>query len=104
MGVFKDSDLEAVNALEQPWQGERLLQLRTGKIKPAFGIDRSAIFKNVRTGPVSVNSLGLEGDEHAFFLHGGPEKALLQYSSRHYSRWKQELAESSHLFAIGGFG
>ena len=105
MPPFHDTDLQAIRILEQPWQGERLIQLRTGKIKSAvFGLGPSAIFKNVRTGPVNVTKLGCDGDEHAYEFHGGPDKALLQYSSRHYARWKQELCQSQDLFVIGGFG
>ncbi|KAI1608281.1 putative vanillate O-demethylase oxidoreductase [Exophiala viscosa] len=105
MTVFQDEDLAAIKALEQRWQGEKLIQVRTGKIKPAFGMNEpSAIFKHVRAGPITVSSLGCEGDEHAYEFHGGPEKALLQYSSSHYSRWKKELPQSEDRFVVGGFG
>ncbi|OAP62569.1 hypothetical protein AYL99_01796 [Fonsecaea erecta] len=103
MTIFQDENLEAIKLLERPWTGEKLLEVRTGRVKPAFGI-QSAIFKNVRPGPIAVNKLGCDGDEHAFELHGGPEMALLQYSTLHYHRWKEELPESAHLFAPGGFG
>ncbi|KAJ9604190.1 hypothetical protein H2200_011024 [Cladophialophora chaetospira] len=105
MSSFQDDNEEAVRALERSWQGEKLLEVRTGKAKPVFGINvRSAIFKNARSGPVMVNKLGFEGDEHAFEEHGGPEKALLQYSTAHYDRFRDELPQSSHLFVPGGFG
>jgi MOSC domain-containing protein YiiM/ferredoxin-NADP reductase len=105
MSTFKDADPEAVRRLEIPWQGEKLLEVRTGKVKPVFGINvKSAIFKNVRSGPVAVNKLGCEGDEHAFEQHGGPDKALLQYSTLHYDRFRDELPQSAHLFVPGGFG
>ncbi|KIW64792.1 hypothetical protein PV04_09701 [Phialophora macrospora] len=105
MSTFKDVDPEVVHRLEIPWQGEKLLEVRTGKIKPVFGINvKSAIFKNARSGPVAVNKLGCEGDEHAFEFHGGPDKALLQYSTLHYERFRDELPQSAHLFVPGGFG
>ncbi|KIW21603.1 hypothetical protein PV08_02183 [Exophiala spinifera] len=105
MAPFRDEDAVAVKILEQPWQGEKVHQIRTGKIKPAFGMkEPSAIFKHIRTGPIKVTTLGFEGDEHAYEFHGGPEKALLQYSSAHYTRWKQELPQSEDLFVTGGFG
>lgn len=105
MTVFQDEDLDAIKALEKPWQGEKLAQVRTGKIKPAFGMNEpSAIFKHVRAGSITVNSLGCEGDEHAFEFHGGPEKALLQYSTLHYERWRKELPQSLDHFVVGGFG
>ncbi|KAL6248594.1 hypothetical protein RBB50_004849 [Rhinocladiella similis] len=105
MAPFRDEDDVAIKILEQPWRGEKVYQIRTGKIKPAFGMkEPSAIFKHIRTGPVKVTTLGFEGDEHAYEFHGGPEKALLQYSSAHYRRWKQELPQSEDLFVAGGFG
>ncbi|OQU99926.1 MOSC domain-containing protein [Cladophialophora immunda] len=105
MTIFQDDNLEAVKLLEQPWKAEKLLEVRTGRVRPVFGIQvQSAIFKNVRRGPVAVNQLGCEGDQHAFELHGGPDMALLQYSTLHYRRWKEELPDSAHLFVPGGFG
>jgi MOSC domain-containing protein YiiM/ferredoxin-NADP reductase len=105
MPVFQDDDVEAINLLEQPWQNEKLAQVRTGKIKPTFATrEPSAYFKQTRLGSVSVSRLGCEGDEHAFEFHGGPEKALLQYSTLHYPRWKTELPQSEGLFEVGGFG
>jgi MOSC domain-containing protein YiiM/ferredoxin-NADP reductase len=95
-----------VEALQEPFQPEKLSQLRTGHIRPVFGVPllTSAIFKTPRKEPVKVAKLGLEGDQHAFEFHGGPEKALLHYCSRHYESWKEELPYSSHLFSVGGFG
>ncbi|KAF3400919.1 Phthalate dioxygenase reductase [Talaromyces pinophilus] len=105
MPLFKDNDIDAVKILERPWQSEKLIQVRTGKVKPTFATrEPSALYKQVRTGPITVNSLGCEGDEHAFEFHGGPEKALLQYSTLHYERWKTELPQSDALFVPGGFG
>ncbi|KAK5045078.1 hypothetical protein LTR84_010226 [Exophiala bonariae] len=104
MAPFVDQNAQAVKFLEQPWRGEKVLQLRTGKIKPVFGKERSAIFKHERSGAVTVTPLGLEGDEHAFEFHGGPEKALMQYSLAHYARWRAELPQSHDLFVKGAFG
>ncbi|KIX92414.1 uncharacterized protein Z520_11889 [Fonsecaea multimorphosa CBS 102226] len=105
MTIFQDEDLEAITLLERPWTAEKLLEVRTGRVRPVFGIQvQSAIFKNVRPGPVAVDKLGCDGDQHAFELHGGPDMALLQYSTLHYPRWKKELPDSAHLFVPGGFG
>jgi MOSC domain-containing protein YiiM/ferredoxin-NADP reductase len=104
MAPFVDNNEEAVRILEQPWQGEKVLQVRTGKIRPVFGKEKSAIFKHIRSGPITVTSLGLEGDEHAYEFHGGPEKALMQYSLAHYKRWREELPQSQDFFVKGGFG
>ena len=52
--------------------------------------DRSAFVKKPIEGPVHIGELGIEGDEHVFELHGGPDQALLVYSSDHYSFWTDE--------------
>lgn len=105
MPTFQDEDADAIKALKQPWETETLAQVRTGKVKPTFTTQEpSAIYKQIRRGPLAVNDLGCEGDEHAFEFHGGPEKALLQYSARHYTRWKKELPQSKALFVPGAFG
>lgn len=94
-----------VEILSQPFQAERLVQVRTGKTKPVFGLPvLSAIFKTPKKGLLKVTKLGLEGDQQAFEFHGGFDKALLQYCSRHYASWRVELPQSSHLFTTGGFG
>jgi MOSC domain-containing protein YiiM/ferredoxin-NADP reductase len=84
---------------------DTVLQVRTGKIRSVFGLpDPSAIFKTPRSEPVRVGLLGCEGDEHGYIGHGGPDKALMCYPSRHYKLWRAELPENAHLFALGGFG
>ena len=95
----------AISELEKPWQTDRVMQVRTGKAKPVFGrAMESAIFKTIREGPVSVSELGCEGDEHVYEFHGGVDKALHQYCTRHYKVWQDELPDSSNLFRVGGFG
>ncbi|KAK8128890.1 PK beta-barrel-protein domain-containing protein-like protein [Apiospora sp. TS-2023a] len=84
-----------------------LLCVRTGKIRPlgnSGGKLRSAINKQPRAGPVYVGATGLAGDEVQYVLHGGPEKALHQYSASHYAAWNTELPGRESLFQIGGFG
>ncbi|KAJ5642459.1 hypothetical protein N7490_006459 [Penicillium lividum] len=96
---------ELITELEQPWQRDKLIEVRTGKAKPVFGLPiQSAIFKSVRYGSTPVNKLGCRGDEHVYEFHGGPDKALLQYCSRHYDTWGQELPGNAHLFRLGSFG
>ncbi|KAL4899354.1 hypothetical protein BDW74DRAFT_189377 [Aspergillus multicolor] len=102
MATFHDIDREASRALEKPWRVDTLAQVRTGKVKPTFSTrEPSAIYKQIRTGAIAVTMLGCEGDEHAFALHGGPEKALLQYSALHDPRWKGEFPQSEALFVPG---
>jgi MOSC domain-containing protein YiiM/ferredoxin-NADP reductase len=97
--------MNSISKLEEPWVRDELVEVRTGKAKPVFGLPvQSAIFKSVRYGSVSVDALGCCGDEHVYEFHGGPDKALLQYCSQHYDTWSEELPGSAHLFRIGGFG
>ena len=68
----------------------QLLSLRVGKIQP-FGASRqsSAIAKRPVDKPLTVDGLGLAGDQHADSVHhGGIDKAPQQAA----------------LFVIGGFG
>lgn len=105
MGAFEDIDTDAIRHLEQPWKSEKLLQLRTGKIKTPFGPNiRTAIYKSAHSKPVNVTKLIIGADEHAFELGGGPDRVLLQYCSQHYDQWKRELPASEDLFGPGGFG
>ncbi|KAE9368125.1 PK beta-barrel-protein domain-containing protein-like protein [Stipitochalara longipes BDJ] len=82
-----------------------ILQVRTGKLRPVFGLKNpSGIFKTPHQAPVKVSFLGLEGDEHGYIGHGGVDKALMWYPSQHYDSWKADLPLNSHSFIIGGFG
>ncbi len=76
----------------------------TGRIAE-LGPDRSAIRKRAREGAVAVGPLGLDGDEHAYRGHGGPDKAVLHYDFKHYAVWVQEFPQAAgHLAAPGAFG
>ncbi|RSL89739.1 hypothetical protein CEP51_001086 [Fusarium floridanum] len=82
-----------------------ILSLRTGKIRNLGTAKiRSAINKHPRNGKVLLNPLGFDGDEQAHDTHGGPDKAVMQYCSRHYETWNEEAPGRAHLFQIGGFG
>jgi len=89
-----------------PFRPHPLVHLRSGRIKKSvFGKQmESAIYKVPISGPTEITPLGIPSDEHAFEQHGGVDKALLHYSSRHYTSWKAELPGSAHLFNVGGFG
>ncbi|MBK5654932.1 MAG: MOSC domain-containing protein, partial [Rhizobium sp.] len=78
-------------------------QLRAGKIKK-IGPFQSAIAKVPLSGAVEVTVTGIPADEHHYEGHGGPDKALLHYCTRHYQDWKKELPASEALFKPGGFG
>ncbi|KAI4954580.1 hypothetical protein J4E86_005890 [Alternaria arbusti] len=89
-----------------PFEPFPLIQLRAGKIKKSLGNGKieSAIYKGPLTGPIEITELGIPTDEHAFHLHGGPDKALLHYCTSHYDEWKKELPASEHRFKPGAFG
>jgi MOSC domain-containing protein YiiM/ferredoxin-NADP reductase len=53
---------------------------------------------------VEITETGVPTDEHAFHMHGGPDKALLHYCTLHYDEWKKELPTSEHHFKPGAFG
>ncbi len=84
----------------------QLLSLRVGKIQP-FGASSqsSAIAKLPVDRPLTVDGLGLVGDQHADSVHhGGIDKALHHYPAEHYAAWAAELPQQAALFEIGGFG
>ncbi len=64
----------------------------------------SAIWKNPVAGAVGVDTLGLDGDAQADpRVHGGPEKAVLAYATRHYTEtWRPHLA--ADMLRPGAFG
>lgn len=54
----------------------------------------TGFYKSPVEGPVRLNSLGLAGDAVADTRHhGGADKAVLCYSSRHYADWDLEHPE-----------
>lgn len=73
----------------------QLLSINTGVVQPLF-VDTeaqkqsvmSAIRKAPLSGPVTVNRLGLAGDERAdMSVHGGLDKAVYLYPHEHYAFW-----------------
>lgn len=50
---------------------------------------RTAFVKHPAAGPVRLTFDGLEGDEHVYRFHGGPDMALLVYSHDHYRYWQE---------------
>ena len=55
----------------------------------------SGIRKRPADGPVSVHSLGLEGDEQAdLTVHGGLSKAIYAYPAEHYPFWQTVRAQA----------
>jgi len=63
----------------------------------------TGFFKEPVAGAVSVDTLGVAGDEQADRAnHGGPDKAVLAYSAEHYPAWRTELGFPEMPF--GAFG
>lgn len=105
MGIYQETDSNAIKALEQPWESETLVEVRTGKARTLFGAKiRTAIYKSTHDEPVNVTKLIIGADEHVYEYGGGPDRVLLQYCSQHYDRWRKELPASEDLFGPGGFG
>ncbi|WP_434363036.1 MOSC domain-containing protein [Parasalinivibrio latis] len=70
----------------------------TGKVSEEFGFP-SAMGKSLISGRIYLSETGLEGDEVASTQHhGGPERALHQYPSEHYTYWRE------HFGADAGWG
>ena len=84
----------------------RLLEIRRGRSE-AFGPSGyfSAIRKQVASGPIAVNRLGLAGDQQADRQHhGGTEKAVHHYPAEHYSAWQEALPHRTAPIVVGDFG
>ncbi|KAK4501180.1 hypothetical protein PRZ48_006986 [Zasmidium cellare] len=83
-----------------------ILQVRTGKVKKnALGGEiTSAIYKQIRDGPVFCTETGLVGDEHVYHIHGGYDRAVHQYDPNHYAEWRSENPPKPGLYDLGGFG
>jgi MOSC domain-containing protein YiiM len=64
--------------LRAPFARDTLLEVRSGKIKPLRGLNvLSGIDKTVLDGLVHIGLNGIDGDEHDYTFHGGPDKAIL---------------------------
>ncbi|KAG8158589.1 hypothetical protein KVR01_011711 [Diaporthe batatas] len=96
---------EARVDLNAPFTSDRILEVRSGKLKKYKGLNiESGIDKSLLDGPVHVNRLGIEGDEHDLTFHGGPDKAIHGYCCSHYPTWQSEFSSAASRFVPGGFG
>lgn len=86
-----------------PLQIDSVVQIRTGRLKPAYG-EKTGIFKNPKSTPVQVRIQGCEGDERAWEGHAGLDNALMHYDSKHYPLWRERIPGRAHLFEAGAFG
>ena len=76
-----------------------VMPIAQGTLVAVSSGQKSSIFHGSRTietafvkapieGPVKISTLGIDGDEHVYEHHGGPDMALLLYPSEHYSYWR----------------
>ena len=78
-----------------PFENDRLLEVRTSKMKLMPGLRvTSGIDKELRGGEMVVNKLGLEGDEHDPTFHGGVDKAILGCKSFTFKVREEEENEN----------
>lgn len=81
-----------------------LSQIRTGRPAIHQG-HRTAYGKQQRTGPVAVDTLGLDGDAVADTrVHGGPDKAVYAYSADNYPHWLASRPQHRATLVAGAFG
>lgn len=63
--------------LYAPFTRDTILEVRSGKMKKYKGLNiESGIDKSLLDGPIHVGKLGIDGDEHDYTFHGGPDKAV----------------------------
>ncbi|VBB75091.1 Putative phthalate 4, 5 dioxygenase oxygenase reductase subunit [Podospora comata] len=91
--------------LRAPLTSDTILQVRTGRMAPLAPLSiKSGINKTLRSGPVQITKLGLEGDEQDPTFHGGVDKAVHGYCAAHYKSWQKEFPQAAERFVPGGFG
>lgn len=82
-----------------------ILAVLMGKAVAFRGDEPSAIGKLPVADAVSVDAMGLVGDEQADrSVHGGIDKAIHHYPADHYYWWRGQLGAAPLLDAAGAFG
>ncbi len=84
----------------------RIASVQIGRIAP-LGPEHvpSAFVKRPVEGDVVIGEQGLAGDEQAdLTVHGGAEKAVYGYASRHYPSWMADYPDHADRFQAGGLG
>jgi MOSC domain-containing protein YiiM len=84
----------------------RIDMVRIGGIAP-LGPDAvpSGFRKSPVAGPVVARRLGLDGDAQAdLSVHGGPDKAVYAYATRHYPAWAADHPENAAALVPGSMG
>ncbi|KAA1042383.1 MOSC domain-containing protein [Macrococcus equipercicus] len=82
-----------------------VINICTGKIKTEiFGSNRpkkTAVSKYPIQQPTFLSFLGLEGDEHAYQGHGGPNKAICLYDKLDYDMWRPYIQDMPEYAMFG---
>ena len=82
-----------------------MMRVFTGKVRETDMGFSTAIFKNEMFGELWLGETGLDGDEQGSTgIHGGSERALLQYPSIHYAWWQSLFPKKSGMFKPALFG
>ncbi|MDL2284896.1 MOSC domain-containing protein [Oxalobacter sp. OttesenSCG-928-P03] len=82
-----------------------VMRVFTGQIKEYEKGFRSAIAKEETTATLMLTENGLTGDDQEMKRnHGGPDRALLQFSPSHYEWYKMRIPERSERFMPAAFG
>ena len=93
----------------------RLISVNAGIVRPLFITTEaqtqsvvSAIRKSPLSGSISVNRLGVVGDERAdMSVHGGLDKAVYLYPHEHYPVWnaaRERVLRRQELLPFGAMG
>lgn len=93
----------------------RILSINTGIVQPLFVNTEantqsvmSAIRKAPLSGAVTVNRLGIAGDERAdMSVHGGLDKAVYLYPHEHYAFWvaaRERVLRKQESLSLGVMG
>ncbi len=77
-----------------------------GQVKPLPVSGKpTAMFKTPVYGPIALGLEGFEGDQHADLrVHGGPDKAVHLYPTRHYAQLAAKFDEAAPLLVPGSMG
>lgn len=89
----------AMQGHHTPPPSMKLLSLNCASIQPLRLLDGtevpSAYRKSPQSGPVTVTTDGLAGDDQADRRHhGGPQRAVYAYPSEHYAVWRTLRAQA----------
>lgn len=105
MSVSRNSMSKATDMRANTLVSAKIASLNIGKSKPLAYRDRhiqSGFVKASVSNSVWLSETGLDGDEQAdLSVHGGVEKAVCVYSSKHYPYWEQRLGRKLPEAAFG---